>query len=96
MNKTKQKRNRKNPMTPILRDLRVAVGRIEKARDGLNKMNLEKLADEAMLVHSKIDSMVNNIGEAWGNIALQRAKQEIMDAYRHPIEQPLPTITMEA
>lgn len=95
MSKAKQKRSRANPMTPILRDLRVAVSRIEKVRDGLSKLELESLADEAMLVHSKIDSMANNIGEAWGSIAYKRAQKEIMDAYRIPVDQPLPTTNVE-
>ncbi len=96
MSEQKKRRTRANPMTPILRDLRVAVGRIEKVRDALKKVELQKASDTASNVVLSIDDLAYTIGEAWGNAAAVRARNEVRAAYIHPVDQPLPTISVEA
>lgn len=93
---SKVKGSRANPMTPILRDLRVAVGRIEKVRDGLKKLELHQSSESAGEMVSDIDSLAMTIGEAWGDAAARRARQEVISAYNHPVQQPLPTTITEA
>lgn len=92
---TKKKRNRKNPMTQILRDLRVAVGRIEKVRDGLRDFELHQASATSQMIANNIDSVAQSIATAWGRQAYEKTEKEILDAYRHPIEKPLPTINVE-
>ena len=96
MSETKQKRSRKNPMTPILRDLRVAVTRIEKVRDGLKKLDLLGAHEIASELVDEVDGLVENIGHAWGDAASKRARQDVLNAYSHPTDQPLPSVNMEA
>ncbi len=96
MSETKQKRSRKNPMTPILRDLRVAVSRIEKVRDGLRDFELHQASATSQMIANQIDSVAQSIATAWGRKAYEKTEKEILEAYRHPVDQPLPTINMEA
>ena len=96
--KAKRKRkSRANPMTPILRDLKVAAQRLEKVRNGLLGMHLPDALEKVAEMTEEAHGFHLTLADAWGNQAAIRARKEVIDAYAkvggHPS---LPMNTTEA
>lgn len=93
----RQRKSRANPMTAILRDLKVASQRLEKVRNGLLGRDMPAALERADTLVENASSFHLLIADAWGSQAAVRARKEVIDAYAKVGEHPnLPMTTTEA
>lgn len=91
----RKRRSRANPLTVVLRDLKVAADRLEKVRNGLVDLNMPIALEEASEMYEKVSTTHILIAEAWATSASKKARNEIISAYS--MEQPtLPAVRLEA